>query len=912
MTTEKGHLPPAIRDVLAAVLTASGLQGDARDEVEQDLRDHFEDGIAAGHSPTRLLEQFGDPAIAGANIANARAEGRSTRPDRLGALGLNSEHTRRSSMFDRIWLDVKLAFRALRRAPAFTAVVLTTLALGVGANTAVFSVLDAVLLKPLPYADPGQLVHVQETWGTPAQPYEFMRAPSIHEMREWDEVFTDVAAFYSYRETGADLTGGDRPERVVAILVSAGFFETLGARPALGRTFTEDESFGPGEYGSGDPAGLAVLSHGLWNRRFGGDPSIVGQTIELDGRAVEVLGVMPQEFVNPFGSAADVWIPQDMRLGGSNGWGNYFLSGVARLRDGLTIETAQARADARVAQVKEAIPDSGDEWGLLMTPLQSHVVGSTRRTMLWLLAAAVGLVLLSACVNVGNLVFARSLDREREVALRGALGAGRRSLVAHLLTENALLAAGGSVLGLGLGMLGVRALLAVAPDALPGIVEPGLSAGVFGFALAAMAASLMTFGLAPTLRLSGVPPATVLRAGGRGGTESLGLRRLRSSLVVAQVAVALVLMVGAGLLVRSFSALRDVPLGVNAEQVYTFEVHLPASRYPEGTDRHAFHEQLQARVAGLPGVEAVGATSWLPLNGRYHVWGRPLRMEDDAAEQSGWAADVRIVSGDYFKAMGLRLQQGPEPSAIDPAGDNVVWLSKSVADRLFPNEDAIGATIWAANDERQVVGIVDDVAWDSRGSMAPTIYVPHAHYADNRNWALIQTVRTRGDFAALREGIVRELRGLDGDLVVYRPRPFEGFVAVARAQDRFALLLMSAFAVLAMTLAGVGTYGILAGSVAKRSREIGIRMALGADARRVRRSIMQSALVLVAGGVGVGAFLAWTGSRWLTSLLFEVRPGDPLTYGTAVLLLLGLGALASFLPANRATRIDPARTLSDD
>ncbi len=905
MSVSPGSIPSSLQKLIDEVLAASELSGALRDEVERDLRNHFEDGLSAGHSPAELARRFGDPVRAGRRIATARRFGQAF-TDRGGPDTRWRPFTAAS-----LWAEIRLATRALIRAPVFTAVVLTTLGLGIGANTAVFSVLDAVLLQPLPYADPDRLVRVEETWATWQDASEYTRGPSVVAMRDWD-VFTGIGTLYTYRETGADLTDGDRPERIIASRVSAGFFETLGVSAALGRTFVEEESFGPGEFGSGDERAVAVLSYGLWERRFGGDRSVIGRTITLDGIGVEVLGIMPRGFVNPLGTPADLWLPQDLRVGGSNSWGNYYLTTIARLRDDVDLEAAQGRADALAAQVRETQPESG-EWGVRLTSLQTDIVGPTRRSMLWLLAAAVALVLLSACVNVGNLVFARSLDRERDVALRGALGSGRGRLVANLLLENALLAAAGSVLGVVIGVAGVRILMRLAPDALPPIAQPGLSPGVFGFALAAMLAALVIFGLAPSVRLSGVPLANALRAGARSGTETGALRRVRSGLVVAQMAVALVLLVGAGLLVRSFTALQEIPIGVVPDEVSTFEVHLPGTRYPEGSDRHAFHDRFQAEIAALPGVEAVGATSWLPLRGRYHIWGQIRRLGDDVPEAnraSGSGADVRVVTGDYFTSLGIPRLQGPEVSAVDPDGEAVVWLSRSLAEELFPDGDPVGAMVAAAGGERRVIGVVGDVAWNGRGGTAPTVYVPHAHFSDNRNWALTQTVRASGDPEALRAAIEAKLAGIDGSLVLFRPRPLAHFLASARAQDRFALMLMTTFALLAMTLAAVGTYGILAGAVARRTREIGIRMALGADASLVRWSVMRSALLMVCGGVVLGGLLAWSGSRWLRSLLFEVRPGDPLTYAAAVAVLLTLGLLAAYLPAHRATRIDPARCLT--
>ena len=907
MNGQGSPLPDTVREVIRTALASSELTGSRLDQVKGDLEAYFEDGLAAGHTAEELIERFGDPHAAGKHIAWAHEA-----PPPNPALTTNGGAAR-GFRWELILQEVRLSLRALGRAPAFTALVLITLALGVGANTAVFSVLDAVLLKPLPYDDPEQLVRVEETYEEWSGASEFVRAPVVAAMRGWDDVFTDVSTIYTYRETGRDLTGGDRPERVVASIVSAGYFETLGAEPLMGRTFTEDESFGPGEYGTGDPTPRIVLSHGLWTRRFGSDADIVGRTIQLDDVPVEVIGVMRPDFQDPIGSRSDLWTPQDLRLGGSNGWNNYYLTTLARLRPGLDLDGAQQRVDTRVSGVRSAEPESGP-WGATLVPLQDHIVGPTRRSMLWILAGAVTLVLISASVNVGNLVFARSLDREREVALRSALGSQRGRIMRHLMIENVLLAAAGSGIGLVLGLAGVRALMTVAPDALPSAATPGLSPSVFLFAIAVMLAALILFALVPTLRLARVPPADALRAGGRGGTEGSGLRRVRSTLVVAQVAVALVLMIGAGLLIRSFSAMHSAPLGVTPADVLTFEVHLPPSRYPSGEDREALHQALQERVRSLPGVEAAGATSWLPVNGRYHIWGTPRRLDSDGEPLPGQSAgaDVRIVSGEYFQAMGITLLRGQAPADVDPAGQDIVWVSQSVAERLFPEGDPIGGSVWAIGAQRRVVGVVSDVATDARGTQPPAVYTLHAQYADDRNWAMIHAVRVAGDTGAIQAAAEAALRALDPNLVLYRAQPFASVVARARAQDRFALLLMSAFAILALVLAVVGTYGVLSGNVARRGREIGIRMALGADAGLIRRSVLRSAAVTIGGGLALGGALAFVGSRWLDSLLFEVQPTDPGTYGLAVGTLVLLSLAASYLPARRATRIQPTESLAGE
>jgi predicted permease len=382
--------------------------------------------------------------------------------------------------------------------------------------------------------------------------------------------------------------------------------------------------------------------------------------------------------------------------------------------------------------------------------------------------------------------------------------------------------------------------------------------------------------------------------------------------VVVQVAAALVLLVGAGLLTRSFGALRRVELGAEPEGVLTFEVNLPDVRYPDGASRDRFHRDLERRIAALPGVTAAGAASWLPLNGRYHTWGFNSDAGNPDNDATFHLVDVRIVSGDYFDAVGIGVLEGDRLESLDPDGPPVVWISRSLARRAFGDADPLGRTVQAANAPRTVVGVVEDVRHDPRLDFFPTVYVPHAQYADDRNWALVQAVRASGEQAALRERIREELRAIDPNLVLYRPRPFTALLAARRAQDRFGTALMGAFAVLALTLCSVGTYGVLAGSVERKRREIGIRIALGARAASVRAMVLRSALVLAALGAALGVPAAWVGARSLESLLFQVEPADPGVFAAAAAALLGLSALAAWLPARRATRLDPARTLCSE
>ncbi|MCG6954830.1 MAG: ADOP family duplicated permease [Gemmatimonadetes bacterium] len=902
-------LPPELEILIRKVLDAARLEMPARAEVEADLRAHFEDGLDAGATWRELTTRFGDPVAAGRRIAQARREVRRRQMRTNGRWWMSASEW---------WTEVRRGARRLLRTPGFALVVVVTLALGVGANASILSVVDAVLLKPLPYADPGRLVRVYSASKDNVANYNYLRAPGVAAYRTWTDVFDDFGALYTYRQTGADLTEGGHTDRVTVVRVVPGYFETLGIPPALGRAFREDESFAPGtqpdEESRREPAArVAMLSHGLWASHFGEARDIVGHDIELDGVSYEIVGVMPRGFTDPFGAPADVWVPQDMRAGGSNSWGNYYLSGVARLKHGLSVEAAQARVDILHERMRAANPDAGENTRLRIVSLHDDLVGTTRRTMLLILAVAAALVLLTACVNLANLLFTRGLGRDRDVAVRAALGSGRARIVAGLLVETAILAVCGGVLGLALGWAGIRGLLALAPDALPVVTRPELGSGVFTVALLATVIALVVSGVTPALRLSRTAPADALRSEGRSVTGGRRRRRTRDVLAVVQVAAALVLVTAAALLGRSFAALRDVPLHLNPDGVLAFEVNLPGSRYPDGASRIAFHETFHRQLESLPEVERVGAVSWLPLNGRYHIWGVYWDPEHPTGgSDEGWhVSDVRVISGDYFASMGISIVRGPSPVDVDPAGEPVVWVSrKFVSDVFGDDRDPMGQQVYVSGTVRRVVGVVDDVPYDAQGDVSRKVYILHAQFADNRNWTLIQTVKVRGDLAAAQSDIRHVLAGLDGQLVLYHPESFADVVAAARAQDRFATALMVAFALLALMLALVGTYGVLANSVAGRTREFGIRMALGADGRSVRGLVLRYATALVVPGMALGLVGAWIGARWLRTLLFQVRSSDPVVYVSVLLVFGAVGVVAGWAPARRATRVDPARTLS--
>ena len=804
---------------------------------------------------------------------------------------------------DHLLRDLRTALRALRKRPGFSSVVILTLALGIGANTAVFSVLNGVLLKPLPYPDSQELVRIYQLWEdgeTGERQYDFNYVTGLDylDYRAQTEVFDGVAAFYSYREMGADLTGGDRPERIVRMPISSGFFEILGVPPARGRSFT------PAEEREGIP--LAVISHGLWQRFFAGAPDAVGRSLELDGVVHEVIGVMPAGFQGPLGRQVEAWTPENLDPAASrNTRANHYLSVVARLAPGVTLRQAQDRMDVVTRAIAEEVSSEEGAWLAQILPLQEDRVGETRAT-LWVLMAAVTLVLLSTCVNVANLFLVRSFSRGRELAVRAALGSGRGGLVRQLLTESLVLAFLGGLLGLGLAWAGIEVLVSLAPEGLPRVSELGLNRTVLLFTLAVSVLTGLVFGLAPTLRLSSPNLAGDLREGDRGSTVGKGQHRLRSVLVVSEVAVALVLLVGAGILLRSFEAIRAVDLAIQPEGVLTYEVHLPDSRYPTGEDRVQFYETLFPRIRALPGVSAVGATSWLPVQGRYHDWG-VSRMEGEEIVGDWNASDMRMVAGDYFEALDIDLLRGRFLGPQDRADtDPVCLINQFVQERDFPGEDPAGKLLYAAGGARTVVGVVENVPHDPFGAVSPQTYIPHEQFAWNRNWALIQAVSFQGDPVSLVPAIREELRAVDPNLVLFRVRSMEELLVDGVARQRFSMLLMGVFAGMALLLAAVGIYGVLSYLVSQRGHEIGIRMALGADPGDVRWLVIRQGMVLAGIGITVGVILAGYLSRFLQSLAFEARLADPLVFGGVAVGLALTALLAAYLPARRATRVDPA------
>jgi predicted permease len=800
------------------------------------------------------------------------------------------------------------SLRNLKNNPGFAAVVVLTLAIAIGANTVVFSMVDGVLLSPLPYEDPEKLVRVYQQWPRTPPELGFLAGAAILEYRELDELFDGVGIFYTYTERGADILVGGEPERILMMPIGAGAFAALGVEPAMGREFRRDEERWD--------AGVAIISHGLWQRYFAGDPAVIGRSLELDGETRVIVGVMPAGFRNPIGSQPDAWVPEQLLpvTGGDrwdpNNWDNHYLSAVARLRDGVTIDQAHARLDSLVAAYEERY-EWVDGQSARLVPLLDDRVGDTA-TMLWVLMAAVGMVLLVACVNVASLYLARNADRGKELAIRAALGARRGRLVVQTLAESLLLGMAGGLVGLAASVAGLRAVVALSPADLPRVADVGIDLRVFVFATAASLLTGLLFGAAPALRYSRPDLERVLRREDRGNSGGRSLRRLRGGLVVAEVALALALLFGAGLLTKSFANLLAVDVGVEADGVLTYEVHLPDARYPGGEERIAFYDQLFARIEAIAGVDAVGAVSFLPATGEYHQWGLRRTDIDPESEEARSGPNVRVVDGEYFEVTGMRILRGrgfaPSDASDSPG---VLVVNDVLAEQLYSDRDPLGAPVRLAGRDYEIVGIVSSSARDPIGTRGPDVYLLHDQYASNRNWALTQTVRVAGDPLSIVGQLRAALREIDPRLVLYDVRTMESVIIAGISPQRFTMTLMTAFAGIGVLLAAVGIYGVLAYSVAQRSHEIGIRMALGADRHEVRVMVLRQALALTAIGVGLGIAGSLALSGWLSSMLFEVGASDPLVLAAVVAFLGATAALAAYVPAQRATKVDPLRALRD-
>jgi len=806
--------------------------------------------------------------------------------------------------------DVRYALRTLARSPGFALVVILTLALGIGGTTAVFSAVDAVLLQPLPYREPGQLVRLYQTWlDDPA--YRGVVTP-VHYLAYRDELTTAeaVAAIYLYNEVGADIGSGESARRIRVLPTSANYFDVVGVRPALGSAYRVEDENGSGAEDAIEAAPVAVISRRVWQEYFQGDPAAIGRTLVMNGRAYLVDGVMPEGFEDPIAGAVDAWVPLDLRQGRDvTQVQNHYLSVIARLRPGVSIAGAQAELDGLSLRLAERFPQANEQAARL-DPLKEDIVGSSSRA-LEIMLGAVALVLILVCVNVANLMLVRGSGRARELAVRSALGAGRNRLLRQLLIESLTLAVAGALAGLLVARLAMSAIVVLGSGTIPRLAGLTLDPRLLAFSLALALGSAVLFGLTPALHAVRTQPGEALGEQSRGSTSGGRSVRIREWLVVSQVALALILLVGAGLLLASFRALGQVQLGISSADVYTFELHLPAARY-DSIARGTFYEAFAQQVASLPGVRAAGGTSRLPATGPYHQWGvialsGPLAGDE---ERRRTQAQNRVVSGDYFTAVGVPVLEGRTFDERDQPGtpDRVV-INRYLADRLFPGANAVGQTLRTGGRESDVIGVVGNVAVTNEGGEDAFVYHPHAQFAGDRTWALTQVVSFTGGVRPLERAIHSRLAEADPMLVLYHPMLLDEAIGRGAAQRRFTLRILATFAAVALALSALGLFGLLSYGVKLRSREFAIRMALGAERRGVGTMVLRRGLAITGIGLGIGLLGAVALSRLMSAVLFRVSPLDPVVLAGSVAFMGLVAAVAAWLPARRATGVEPRRVL---
>lgn len=798
--------------------------------------------------------------------------------------------------------EVRYAIRKLRTSPGFASVVVLTLALGIGGTIAVFSVVHAVLLAPLPYEEPGQLVRFyMQDQGDPSRRHGLSR-PHFRELRDHTASFENVVGLYRVFDTGLDLVKDGRAERLRVLAVTSEYFQMLRPGPLSGPGFDRDD-----EAGSHRIIGArrVVLSDALWRARFDGDPSVIGTIIRLSGEPYDVVGIAPHD---PIFGEVDAWVPYN--LARESGEDDFFLTAVGRLRDGMSIEQARAELATLHESLAERWPNTR-EMAIAAVPLKENLVADSRAP-LRLLLIAVGLVLLLVCVNVANLVLVRATGRIHEFAIRAALGSGGLRIARQLLVESVLLAVLGGLLGLGLAVLGVDVLQAIGRDAIVRLDEVGFDPLVLGFAVLLTLATAIAFGVAPAVRFARIDPNRTLGQQSRSATGARGLGRLRGGLAAAQLALALTLLGGTGVLIASFYRLGQVNLGFRVQRVLTFDLNLPDARY-DAERRAVFQEELARRVRAIPGVEAAGGTSRLPAAGRFHMWGTRVESGPLAGTWLSPGPQARTVSGAFFEALEIPVLAGRTFEAQDDARAPArAVVSANFARRAFPAvplEEVVGQRIAPLGREREIIGVVGDVALDAHGTLAGRpewfVYFAHRQFAGNRNWALTQVVATELPPDRVLPAVRAEVAALDPELVVHNVAPMTEVVGRGVSRERFALVLMGAFAAVALTLAALGLYGVLAYMVRLRTQEIGIRIALGATVAQVRVLVLRQAATVVGIGVVAGIGGALILGRWLSSLVFEISPSDPRIIVATALLLTITALLSAWLPARRASQVDP-------
>jgi putative ABC transport system permease protein len=805
--------------------------------------------------------------------------------------------------------DVRYALRNLRKRPLFSLIVVFTLALGIGANTAIFSVVDAVLLAPLPYGEPDNLVVLwakNEKQNVTQQPVSY---PNIVDLKQANDVFEHLSAV---RGELFSLTDRDEPERVTGVRVSTDILTLLGTTPVLGRNFVPEEE-------QPSKAAVALVSHGLWQRRYSGDPRLIGQAIIIDGKSYTVIGILPEWLKQPgitLGnlSGPDVWIPVVPAASEQNrNFANMRM--LARLKPGLTLAQAKTEVDALGARLERQYPDSNTNLRFGVVGLREQLTGRVNKA-LWILLGVVGCVLLIACANVANLLLARAASRQSEIAVRSALGATRPQLIRELLTECVVLSLTGGLLGLSLAYLGVTLMTSLNSGAIPRADEIGISGEVLVFTLLVSLLTGVAFGIVPAFQSSRSQLAEDLKEAKKGASVSVRHRRSLDGLVVVEIALALVLVAGAGLMTRSFRSVLRIDAGFDPHNVLTFSAALPLATYKDQQQHVQFFERALAKIQALPGVQAAAGTFRVPIAGFatviFTVQGKPV--------PTGQApiADYRTITVRYFQAMGIRLLKGREFTDRDRADTpDAVIVNEELARRFWPGEDPIGKRLQVGTEFmrwREVIGVVGNAKLSGlEANIDPAIYVPFPQNSwpnALRNSFIV--LRTATDPKSLVPAIRRELRSVDPTFPITQIRTMDEIVGDSLSQRRFNTVLLGLFAFLAVALAGVGIYGVMSYGVSQRTREMGIRLALGARQSDITKLVTSTGARLAALGIAIGIVAAAISSRLISSLLFGITATDPITFVLTAVLLGAVTLLASYIPSRRAARTDPISALRYD
>ncbi|MGA9995891.1 MAG: ABC transporter permease [Pyrinomonadaceae bacterium] len=855
------------------------------EELEAHLQMHIEDNLRSGMTP--------EEARRDAHIKLGGVEATKERyRDRRGVPALED-----------LIRDIRYALRMMLRSPGFTAVAVLTLALGVGANTAIFSIVNGVLLRPLPYPEPDRLDIVFQQNNSMSR-----FGISVADFQGIEREYSKIGSVTAFTHRAVTLTGGEHPEQIKATFATAAFFKTLEVSPARGRTFVPDE-----DHLEKEP--VVVISHGFWQRHLAGNPQIIGQRLTLDGVGYTVIGIMPQSFVAPTRMNPDLW--PILQLQTPKRRGPFTLSVIARRNNGVSEQQGQEELQ-RIArnvftQWSHTFPDEKATY--VSMPLKQALTGNIRTTLL-ILFGAVGCVLLLASVNVANLLLARASTRQQEIAIRAALGAGRLRLVRQLFTESLLLAILGGAAGLLFAVWGVDMLVALSPGTIPRVDQVKVDGFVLGFAALGTVLSCLVFGLVPALYNVNPDLGEPLKGGGRGSAEVPGRRRLRDILVITEFALALPLLVGAGLMLNSFMRLQQVNPGFDPDHLLTMQLPLPALKYPKTEQAVNFHKEMLRRIQTMPGVQSASISTDLPLEGG-HTNDFSLEVRPTPTGKSADTAEFFSVSPEYFRTLSIPLLKGRFLSEQDnEKAPPVMVISESMARRYFPGEDPIGMRLKTGGctecEWTTIVGVVGDVKNNGLNTEDDSaMYCPFVQEDANiRMMTLV--LRTESDPASFVPAVRREVNAVDPDLALADVRTVDQLMSETLGQSRYRVVLLGIFAIGALILAAVGIYGVIAYAVSQRTREIGIRIALGARKRDIFRLVVWHGMILSSIGVaiGVGASLALT--RFLSSLLYGVSSTDPLTFTTVVLLLIGVALLACSVPARRATRVDPLIALKYD